>query len=87
MRPTGPFAKSRIPPALHRDLLLAAAAHHAKSGVIEASKRTIVLDLFAGSASLGHVATEMGYDYVAVDYSKASYKCFQRWQALPAVAA
>ena len=77
-RPTGPFAKSRVPAALHHDLLLATVAHHSTAKTSNMSQRTVVLDLFAGSTSLEQVPTEMGYDYIAVDYSKASRKCFQR---------
>ena len=75
-RPTGPYAKCRIPAALHREILLAAMEQHCAKG--SQAGRTVVLDLFAGSTSLGSVAQELGYDYVAVDYSKASQKCLNR---------
>lgn len=86
-RPMGPFAKPRIPTALHQDLLLSVAAHPRKRRSTNMENRTVILDMFAGSTSLGRVATEMGYDYVAVDYSKASHKRFQRWQKYPAASA
>ena len=72
-RPQGPYAKCNIPYLLHEEILRAADACHQQKG---REGRTIVLELFAGSTSMGTTARDLGFDYIAVDFSKRSKKCF-----------
>jgi hypothetical protein len=72
-RPQGPYAKCNIPYFLHEEILRAADFCHQQKG---REGRTIVLELFAGSTSMGTTARDLGFDYIAVDFSKRSKKCF-----------
>ena len=75
-RPTGHYAKSQIPLRLYQDIIQAAAHRAHKEGTLD--DRKVIIELFAGSTSLGTVARQAGFDYVAVDISKLSEKSFQR---------
>ena len=73
-RPTGHYAKSQIPLRLYQDIIQAAAHRAHKEGTLD--DRKVIIELFAGSTSLGTVARQAGFDYVAVDISKLSEKSF-----------
>ena len=75
-RPIGSFAKSQIPERLHQDLIQAAMDRSRTDG--SSARRKTVIELFAGSTSLGTVARQKGLNYVAVDWSSLSLSSFKK---------
>ena len=75
-RPIGSFAKSQIPERLHQDLIQAAMDRSRTDG--SSARRKTVIELFAGSTSLGTVVRQNDLNYVAVDWSSLSLNSFKK---------